>query len=415
MKIQPDGSIKVYLPYEEAQETIGYAMGGAKSDAKPIVYEIDTKDKVKELKVQLEGSFVTFITDELLRYAISNDKQDINEDNSCVVGPDGKPTTGDEVCGLPNDDGKQPVKKPDGSVEVPDGGKIEFPNGTEIETPDGAIIHPDGSVTLPDGTEYDPDGNKKPNKKCPLDGIEINIDSDGDGKPDVNIDIDGDCEADLNIDTDGDGQPNTNIDTDLDGKPDYNIDVDGDGKPDVNIGPVNEPFEPTVCKTVNGLEYCSDPYKKPYLNIDSDGDGRPDINVDLDGDMEADINIDIDGDNIPDLNIDSDGDGLPDINIDTDNDGKADKNILKLTEWKPDKNVDGSIKYDTMSGLLSLLNDKDDDISKPSKPMGGALTGSDTSDSSTPFLWWILVLINIITMFWCYVRVRKEKEQSYKR
>ena len=323
VRIQPDGKIKVYLPYA-APTNVGYAMGGA--IAQPIIYQIDEKDKISELKCNLEGSFVTFITDELLRYAISDE-----------------------------------------------------------------------------------------NQKCPLDGIEINIDSDGDGKPDVNIDIDGDCKADLNIDTDGDGQPNINIDTDLDGKPDYNVDTDGDGKPDVNIGPVNEPFESTVCKTVNGLEYCSDPYKKPYLNIDSDGDGRPDINVDLDGDMEADINIDIDGDNIPDLNIDSDGDGLPDINIDTDNDGKADKNILKLTEWKPNKNVDGSIRYDTMSGLLSLLNDKDDDISKPSKPMGGALTGSDTSDSSTPFLWWILVLINITTMFWCYVRVRKEKEQSYER
>ncbi len=323
VRIQPDGKIKVYLPYA-APTNVGYAMGGA--IAQPIIYQIDEKDKISELKCNLEGSFVTFITDELLRYAISDE-----------------------------------------------------------------------------------------NQKCPLEGIEINIDSDGDGKPDVNIDIDGDCKADLNIDTDGDGQPNINIDTNLDGKPDYNVDTDGDGKPDVNIGPVNEPFEPTVCKTVNGLEYCSDPYKKPYLNIDSDGDGRPDINVDLDDDMEADINIDIDGDNIPDLNIDSDGDGLPDINIDTDNDGKADKNILKLTEWKPNKNVDGSIRYDTMSGLLSLLNDKDDDISKPSKPMGGALTGSDTSDSSTPFLWWILVLINITTMFWCYVRVRKEKEQSYER
>ena len=324
VRIQPDGKIKVYLPYAGAPTNVGYAMGGVV--AQPIVYQIDEKDKISELKCNLEGSFVTFITDELLRYAISDE-----------------------------------------------------------------------------------------NQKCPLDGIDINIDSDGDGKPDVNIDINGDCKADLNVDTDGDGQPNINIDTDLDGKPDYNVDTDGDGKPDVNIGAVNEPFESTVCKTVKGLEYCSDPYKKPYLNIDSDGDGRPDINVDLDGDMEADINIDIDGDNIPDLNIDSDGDGLPDINIDTDNDGKADKNILKLKEWKPDKNVDGSIKYDTMSGLLSLLNDKDDDISKPSKPMGGALTGSDTSDSSTPFLWWILVLINIITMFWCYMRVKKEKKQSYER
>ena len=408
VRIQPDGSIKVYLPYTEAS-----AKTRAVEETKPIVYEIDEQDKVKEINSKKEGNFVTFITDELLRYAISNDKQEINKDDMCVVGPDGKPNTGDEVCGLPSEDGKQPEKKPDGSVEVPDGGKVEFPNGTEIDTPDGAIIHPDGSVTLPDGTEYDPNGNKKPSKQCPLDGIEINIDSDGDGKPDVNIDIDGDCKADLNIDTDGDGQPNTNIDTDLDGKPDYNIDTDGDGKPDVNIGPINEPFKPTVCKTVNGLEYCSDPYKKPYLNIDSDGDGRPDINVDLDGDLEADINIDIDGDNIPDLDIDSDGDGKPDINIDTDHDGKADKNIIKLTEWKPDKNVDGSIKYDTMSNLMSLLNngDKNND-SNSGNSLGGAVTGSNTGDSTQPFYWWIIVLINLFIMIYGIIKVKKEKEEK---
>ena len=320
VRIQPDGSIKVYLPYAGAPTTLGYAMGGAVS--KPIVYQIDEKDKVSEIKCNLEGNFVTFITDELLRYAISDE-----------------------------------------------------------------------------------------NQKCPLHGIEINIDSDGDGKPDVNIDIDGDCKADLNIDTDGDGQPNTNIDTDLDGKPDYNIDIDGDGKPDVNIGPINEPFKPTVCKTVNGLEYCSDPYKKPYLNIDSDGDGRPDINVDLDGDMEADINIDIDGDNIPDLDIDSDGDGTPDINIDTDQDGKADENILKLTEWKPDKDVDGSIKYDTMSGLLSLL-EKDDKVIQPSKPVNSAVTGTNTGDNTKPFYWWIIVLINLTVMIYCIIRVKKEAEDN---
>ena len=49
----------------------------------------------------------------------------------------------------------------------------------------------------------------------------MDIDTDGDGKPDINID------------TDGDGKPDVNIDTDGDGKPDVNIDTDGDGKPDV--------------------------------------------------------------------------------------------------------------------------------------------------------------------------------------
>ncbi len=293
VKIQPDGSIKVYLPYTEPQEALGDAMGGAKSDAKPIVYEIDTKNKVTELKVQLEGSFVTFITDKLLRYAISNDKQEINKDDTCVVGPDGKPTTGDEVCGLPNDDGKQPVKKPDGSVEVPDGGKIEFPNGTEIETPDGAIIHPDGSVTLPDGTEYDPDGNKKPGKQCALEGKDINIDTDGDGLPDLNLDINGDCISDLNIDTNFDNIPDINIDTKGDGKPDINVDTDNDGKADLNIAIIKRWIPNKNC-SYKGFDYDTGEGFTPILNIDTDGDGKPDRNVDTDGDGIPDLNVDAD-------------------------------------------------------------------------------------------------------------------------
>ncbi len=290
VKIQPDGSIKVYLPYTEPQEALGDAMGGAKSDAKPIVYEIDTKNKVKELKVQLEGSFVTFITDKLLRYAISNDKQEINKDDTCVVGPDGKPTTGDEVCGLPNDDGKQPEKKPDGSVEVPDGGKIEFPNGTEIETPDGAIIHPDGSVTLPDGTEYDPNGNKKPSKQCKLDGIEINIDTDNDGLPDINVDLNKDCKPDINIDLDGDRIPDLSIDSNGDGKADINIDKDDDGKPDLNILKLKS-WKPDKEVTINGITYDTMAGLIPDVNIDFDGDGNPDYNIDTNGDGIPDKNL----------------------------------------------------------------------------------------------------------------------------
>ena len=33
----------------------------------------------------------------------------------------------------------------------------------------------------------------------------VNMDTDGDGKPDVNVDIDGDGKPDINIDIDGDG------------------------------------------------------------------------------------------------------------------------------------------------------------------------------------------------------------------
>ena len=290
IRIQPDGSIKVYLPYSDTPKSLGEAMGGAKSEAKPIVYEIDEQDKVKELKVQQEGNYLTFITNKLLRYAISDDKQELNKDDTCVVGPDGNKNSGDEVCGAASEDGKQPEKKPDGSVEVPKGGKVEFPNGSELETPDGAIIKPDGTVVLPDGTEYDSNGNKKPNKQCKLDGVEINVDTDGDGIPDINLDLNKDCKPELNIDLDGDGIPDLDVDTDGDGKPDINIDKDGDGKAELNILEIKT-WKPNKTVTVNGFTYNTMGGLKPYLNIDADGDG------------EADYNIDTNGDGIPDKNL----------------------------------------------------------------------------------------------------------------
>jgi uncharacterized repeat protein (TIGR02543 family) len=39
----------------------------------------------------------------------------------------------------------------------------------------------------------------------------------------------------VNVDTDGDGEPDLNVDTDGDGEPDINIDTDGDGIPDMNV------------------------------------------------------------------------------------------------------------------------------------------------------------------------------------
>ncbi len=124
----------------------------------------------------------------------------------------------------------------------------------------------------------------------------LNIDTNGDGKPDVNIDTDGDSKPDINIDTDDDGKPDVNVDTDGDGKPNINIDTTGDGKPNINI--------------------------------DADNDGKPDVNVDTDNDGKPDVNIDTTGDGKPNINIDTDGDGVADVNIDTDGDGIADKNIV---------------------------------------------------------------------------------------
>ncbi len=159
--------------------------------------------------------------------------------------------------------------------------------------------------------------------------VKLNVDTDGDGKPDLNIDTNGDGIADLNIDTDGDGKPDVNIDTNGDGVADLNIDVDNDGKPDKNID-------------TNGDGVAD-------LNVDKDGDGKPDLNIDLDGNGTADLNIDKDGDGKPDLNVDIDGDGKADLNIDTDGDGKADKNIDKDGDGVIDSTVKPNKGNDTES------------------------------------------------------------------
>ena len=148
----------------------------------------------------------------------------------------------------------------------------------------------------------------------------LNIDTDGDGKPDINIDPDKDGKPDINIDTDDNGEPDVNIDTNDDGKPDINIDTDDDGKPDINID--------------------TDGDGKPDINIDTDGDGKPDINIDTDGDGKPDINIDTDGDSNPELNVDTNSDGKADINIDTDGDGKADLNLDLDGDGIADANID---------------------------------------------------------------------------
>ncbi|NBJ65166.1 hypothetical protein D5266_08250, partial [bacterium c-19] len=271
------------------------------------------------------------------------------------------------------------------------------------------------------------------------DGIpDLNIDSDGDGKPDLNIDTDNDGKPDLNlvilkksdwkptkcvkqdiengileeyctgtsvkavinIDTDGDGVPNINIDNKGDFKPHINISKDGIN-PSINITIIHD-WKPGKNYKSGSFIYDSvekDDFK-PYLNIDTDGEGLPDLNIDLDGDGIADINIDTDGDNIPDVDIDTDGDGKPDINIDINGDGEPDQNIIEIPEWKPNKNVDGEMPYDTMDFTDSdepnnptvdePVSDhpKNDDGNSntsvkgqynPATSMGGANTGDNTS------------------------------------
>lgn len=168
--------------------------------------------------------------------------------------------------------------------------------------------------------------------------VELNIDIDGDGKPDLNIDINGDGICDINCDTNGDGKPDLNIDYHKDNKAHFNLDLDGDGKPDTNL--INQSNQNGIACNLEGV--CN-------INCDTDGDGYPDINLDMDGDSNPDINIDTDCDGKPDINIDTDADGKPDKNVDTDKDGKPDKNVdtdgdgicdINCDDEKPNDNDD---------------------------------------------------------------------------
>jgi hypothetical protein len=66
---------------------------------------------------------------------------------------------------------------------------------------------------------------------------------------------------DLDIDTNGDGKPILNIETDEDGIPDVNIDTNGDGKPTLNIETDEEAF--------------GDDSNSADVNIDTDANGAP--------------------------------------------------------------------------------------------------------------------------------------------
>lgn len=142
----------------------------------------------------------------------------------------------------------------------------------------------------------------------------LNMDTNGDGKPDLNVDLNDDGICDVNCDTNGDGKPDLNIDYNNDLKPRFNLDLDGDGKPDTNL--INQDNQNGIACTLDKV--CD-------LNCDTTGDNHPDINVDMDGDGKPDINIDTDCDGKPDINIDKDGDGKCDFNCDTDGDGVCDK------------------------------------------------------------------------------------------
>ena len=234
----------------------------------------------------------------------------------------------------------------------------------------------------------------------------LNIDTDGDGKPDINIDPDKDGKPDINIDTDKDGKPDVNIDTDKDGKPDVNIDTDGDGKPDIDID-TDKDGKPDV-------NIDTDKDGKPDVNIDTDGDGKPDVNIDTDKDGKPDVNIDTDGDGKPDINIDTDGDGKPDINIDTDGDGKPDINIDTDGDSKADINIDtdddgkADINLDLDGdGIADANIDTNGDGIADKNIIGAVDTGS-----SDMFRMIMYTAISIVAAFLILVLMMKNKKKE---
>ncbi len=250
--------------------------------------------------------------------------------------------------------------------------KVTDEDGNEVDKFDSSVA---GKYIIV-ATVYDKDNNFKTTVTLEYNLLRMNIDTDGDGKPDVNVDTDGDGEPDVNIDTDGDNKPDinivdkdgdgkpdnidpddkdqdktpdVNIDTDGDGKPDVNVDTDDDGKPDVNVDTDDDgkPDINIVDKDGDGKPDNIDPKdpeqdKTPDVNIvDKDGDGKPDDLDDLTEEekkeLTPDVNVDTDGDGKPDTNVDTDKDGKPDVNIDKDGDGKPDLNIVdKDKDGKPD-------------------------------------------------------------------------------
>lgn len=222
-----------------------------------------------------------------------------------------------------------------------------------------------------------------------------NIDTDGDGEPDVNVDTDGDDEPDVNVDTDDDGTPDINVDTDDDGEPDVNKDTDGDGKPDVNI-------------------VDTDGDGKPDLNIvDKDKDGVPDpVDPKADPAPKPDVNVDTDGDGKPDINIDTDGDGIPDKNIDTDGNGSygpEDEGHPDHAQWLKDQEK----KDDDKAGA----GDKSSSDDKGGKSDSDKTRLSQTGDQLMPLMatMALLAMASLVVAMGAGRRTRRAKAGKHAR
>lgn len=157
--------------------------------------------------------------------------------------------------------------------------------------------------------------------------LNLNIDLDRDGWPELNIDTNGDKICDINCDNNSDKKPDYNIGYKKVLNAYFNLDTNGDKVADTNL--INQ-------KDANGV--C-------ILNCDVDKDNMPDTNLDLNNDGVADLNIDTNNDGICDINCDYKGSITPTINLDTNSDMKADLNIDTNNDGWPDLNITYGTDY----------------------------------------------------------------------
>jgi len=226
--------------------------------------------------------------------------------------------------------------------------------------------------------------------------VNPNVDSDGDGVPDIN-DLDDDNDGVLDIDEgegdkDGDNIPNVlDLDSDNDGIPDLyesglpldqasQLDTDGNGV-----------IDPTNDFGNNGF---ADRLENPPDSgqVDYNGDGQPDTPVDTDSDNTSDFqDLDSDNDGINDVieagGTDADNDGLIDgTDTDTDGDGLADS-------VDPDNGGTANIPPDTDSDNVPDFRDLDSDNDgindiieggSPDPDGDGVIGGEDTDSDGIP-------------------------------
>ncbi len=263
---------------------------------------------------------------------------------------------------------------------------------------------------------------------------ETNIDTDGDGRPDVNIDFDGDGKPDINIDMDGDEIPDIDIDTNGDGKPDINVDTNGDGKADENIYEIEE-WKPNKDGNKDGFPYDTiEIERKPDLEDNGikveKPDGTPflpnyairveDVTEDKQTEITASAKDIIEEKQevkkVFDVklfkdNIEVQPDGTLKIKIpceDIKHPILIRKNASGNYERVEYTIEDGYMIYETDElGIVSIIGDKEFETSVQgtyTPNVGGALTG----DESNIYFNFIMVLVSLIGIM--YLRRKKQKD-----